>query len=361
MHVHALCAPSRPPRHVSRRLSKLDGGAFPFQSAQHTHRERGVEPHRFRLPGAEMVSLHDGRPRVAALGVYSPRNTFEEVLNYQRKFPVHFAHKRAETPLDVRIDRNAAISPRMTMPSGGLYRDNHKPTFRLPSGAYIFTGDERIQATWRDAVPQPSPRSLIKTELSTIATVPGGQPMQVTDPDTDLNMTIIVPAHIQVGQRFQFKAPPKPTGGSLAASRREARAHLNTITAERPAAGLESGYKYLPLDGGLIAPQLLDEGVQARLERARLQSPRARLHSPRAVAAVPPIGASEAQARGGGGGGSFGGYGYLDTEAGRLQASAHARQMGQTFLFQNNLAQAKVYLAKAEEMLHVDPDHLPRK
>jgi hypothetical protein len=85
------------------------------------------------------------------------------------------------------------------------------------------------------------------------------------------------------------------------------------------------------------------------------------LHSPRAVAAVPPIGASEAQARGGGGGGSFGGYGYLDTEAGRLQASAHARQMGQTFLIQNNLAQAQVYLAKAEEMLHVDPDHLPRK
>ena len=45
---------------------------------------------------------------------------------------------------------------------------------------------------------------------------------------------------------------------------------------------------------------------------------------------------------------------YLDTEAGRLQASAHARLLGQTFLLQGNLAQAKLFLNKAEELLKVD-------
>jgi len=51
---------------------------------------------------------------------------------------------------------------------------------------------------------------------------------------------------------------------------------------------------------------------------------------------------------------------YLDTETGRLQASAHARQIGQTFLLAGNLPQAKAFLAKAEQLLQVDKKYLPK-
>lgn len=41
---------------------------------------------------------------------------------------------------------------------------------------------------------------------------------------------------------------------------------------------------------------------------------------------------------------------FLDTETSRLQASAHARNLGMTFLRAGNLSQAKVYLARAEQV-----------
>ena len=48
------------------------------------------------------------------------------------------------------------------------------------------------------------------------------------------------------------------------------------------------------------------------------------------------------------------GEGFLDSEASRLQAAAHARNLGQTFLLAGNLRQAKAYLARAEQLLSVD-------
>lgn len=49
---------------------------------------------------------------------------------------------------------------------------------------------------------------------------------------------------------------------------------------------------------------------------------------------------------------------FLDTETARLQASAHARSLGQTFLRAGNLTQAKAYLARAEQILQVDPKYV---
>ena len=43
--------------------------------------------------------------------------------------------------------------------------------------------------------------------------------------------------------------------------------------------------------------------------------------------------------------------GFLDTEGGRLKAATQARNLGQTFLLQGNLQQAKNYLARAEQLL----------
>ena len=48
---------------------------------------------------------------------------------------------------------------------------------------------------------------------------------------------------------------------------------------------------------------------------------------------------------------------FLDSETARLQASAHARSLGQTFLRAGNLTQAKAYLARAEQILQVDPKY----
>ena len=44
---------------------------------------------------------------------------------------------------------------------------------------------------------------------------------------------------------------------------------------------------------------------------------------------------------------------FLDGEAERLQASNHARALGQTFLRAGNLTQAKIYLKRAERLLRV--------
>ena len=44
---------------------------------------------------------------------------------------------------------------------------------------------------------------------------------------------------------------------------------------------------------------------------------------------------------------------FLDGESARLQASAHARNIGQTFLRTGNLAMAKAYLQRAETILQV--------
>ena len=52
--------------------------------------------------------------------------------------------------------------------------------------------------------------------------------------------------------------------------------------------------------------------------------------------------------------------GFLDQESARLQASAHARQLGQTFLRNGNLSMAKVYLARAEQILEV-PKYDPKE
>ena len=49
---------------------------------------------------------------------------------------------------------------------------------------------------------------------------------------------------------------------------------------------------------------------------------------------------------------------FLDGESARLKACAHARNIGQTFLTSGNLAQAKAYLARAEQILSVDEKHL---
>ena len=48
---------------------------------------------------------------------------------------------------------------------------------------------------------------------------------------------------------------------------------------------------------------------------------------------------------------SSSGLGFLGVESSRLQAANQARQLGQTFLMQGNLAQAKLYLQKAEKIL----------
>jgi len=48
--------------------------------------------------------------------------------------------------------------------------------------------------------------------------------------------------------------------------------------------------------------------------------------------------------------------GFLDTESGRLQAAAHARNLGQTFLLAGNLRQAKAYLQRAEKLMHIDKE-----
>eukprot|EP00325_Prymnesiales_sp_UTEX-LB-985_P027991 CAMPEP_0174728154 /NCGR_PEP_ID=MMETSP1094-20130205/51196_1 /TAXON_ID=156173 /ORGANISM="Chrysochromulina brevifilum, Strain UTEX LB 985" /LENGTH=191 /DNA_ID=CAMNT_0015930021 /DNA_START=70 /DNA_END=645 /DNA_ORIENTATION=+ len=48
--------------------------------------------------------------------------------------------------------------------------------------------------------------------------------------------------------------------------------------------------------------------------------------------------------------------GFLDTEGGRLQAAAHARNLGQTFLLAGNLRQAKAYLERAEKLMQVDKE-----
>jgi hypothetical protein len=44
---------------------------------------------------------------------------------------------------------------------------------------------------------------------------------------------------------------------------------------------------------------------------------------------------------------------FLDGETARLKACAHARNIGQTFLTSGNLAQAKAYLERAEQILKV--------
>ena len=51
--------------------------------------------------------------------------------------------------------------------------------------------------------------------------------------------------------------------------------------------------------------------------------------------------------------GPIGPRAFLDTETSRLQASAHARKLGQTFLLAGNLTMAKAYLARAEQILQV--------
>ena len=56
-----------------------------------------------------------------------------------------------------------------------------------------------------------------------------------------------------------------------------------------------------------------------------------------------------------------GGRPFLDGETARLKACAPARMIGQTFLTAGNLAQAKLYLARAEEILQVDERHLRGK
>ena len=49
---------------------------------------------------------------------------------------------------------------------------------------------------------------------------------------------------------------------------------------------------------------------------------------------------------------------FLDGDTARLKACAHARNIGQTFLQSGNLAQAKAYLARAEQILSVDEKYL---
>mmetsp|Transcript_18403 Transcript_18403/g.55038 ORF Transcript_18403/g.55038 Transcript_18403/m.55038 type:complete len:80 (+) Transcript_18403:2-241(+) len=51
--------------------------------------------------------------------------------------------------------------------------------------------------------------------------------------------------------------------------------------------------------------------------------------------------------------------GFLDVESSRLQAANQARQLGQTFLMQGNLTQAKVYLKRAERMLDAGLERPP--
>ena len=53
------------------------------------------------------------------------------------------------------------------------------------------------------------------------------------------------------------------------------------------------------------------------------------------------------------------GMGFLDVEASRLQAAAQARQIGQTFLMQGNLTQAKLFLKRAERMLDAGLERPP--
>ena len=54
---------------------------------------------------------------------------------------------------------------------------------------------------------------------------------------------------------------------------------------------------------------------------------------------------------------AFGG-GFLGSETTRLTASAHARELGQSFLRAGNLTQAKAWLARAEQLLQL-PDKPP--
>ncbi|KAL1499289.1 hypothetical protein AB1Y20_011498 [Prymnesium parvum] len=61
------------------------------------------------------------------------------------------------------------------------------------------------------------------------------------------------------------------------------------------------------------------------------------LAPPPAAVAAPPPRASE--------------WGALERESSRLHAANQARQMGQTFLLQGNLAQAKAFFKKAERIL----------
>ena len=49
---------------------------------------------------------------------------------------------------------------------------------------------------------------------------------------------------------------------------------------------------------------------------------------------------------------------FLETEPQRLDASAKLRDIGQSFLRAGNLAQAKLYLEKAEKLLNVSPRYL---
>jgi hypothetical protein len=46
---------------------------------------------------------------------------------------------------------------------------------------------------------------------------------------------------------------------------------------------------------------------------------------------------------------------FFDAETARLRASARAREIGNTFLRGGNLQQAKAYLARAEQLLQIDP------
>lgn len=82
---------------------------------------------------------------------FSPRNEWEQLASYSRHHPIERLDKRAETPMAERIERNANYSPR---------RDNQSDQFRLPSGAYLFTGDESIQAPWVGLVPRPAYKQL---------------------------------------------------------------------------------------------------------------------------------------------------------------------------------------------------------
>ena len=48
---------------------------------------------------------------------------------------------------------------------------------------------------------------------------------------------------------------------------------------------------------------------------------------------------------------------FLNVEDNRLQAAAHARSLGQTFLRAGNLTQARLHLQRAEKLLQVDQAH----
>ena len=84
-------------------------------------------------------------------GSYTPRNEFDRLVSYAKRNPVERIDKRCETPMGERAVRNANVTPRFPKRSD---------EFKLPSGAYLFTGDETTQAPWKDLVARPASKQI---------------------------------------------------------------------------------------------------------------------------------------------------------------------------------------------------------